>query len=185
MCVRSKAKFFYDTSYASPGILEKLKWICTRAMDKKAHRDQALIMEEWDNIHDPILKTKPKSLREATYERMKQSTSQQSLAYKIWFCGLLQYMVPFVHYFPELVHECMQHFNPDTGTFEGWELRVVISVEDIRDMLCIHSSKGYRAENMETFTPEGGEEFWKTRDLALSFYDQETKRPKEDFKKSP
>lgn len=62
---------FYNISYASLGILEKPKWIHTWAMDKKSHMNQTLIAEEWDNIHEPILKTNPKSLREETCKRMK------------------------------------------------------------------------------------------------------------------
>lgn len=171
------ANIFNDTSYALLGILDKQKWIRTGVVEKKkTNRDQAQIMEEWDNIHDPILKTNPNSLREEACKRMEVATRKFQLAYKKWFYRLPQYMVPFVHYFPELVHEGIQHFNPDTGAIEGQELRVNISMEAIRNMLCI-PTRGSRVEKMELFTPKKGYKYCRGRDITMDFYNQETQRP--------
>lgn len=77
------------------------------------------------------------NLREVACERMKNNNDQESLVYKLWLCSLLQYMVPLVHHSPELVHECDQNFNSDIDIIEGWNLRLVINFDSIRDMLCI------------------------------------------------
>lgn len=84
------AHVFSKISYATLGMPKNTKWPHTWAMQKASHRNKVLLVEEWDNIYDPKLKTNPKGLREAACERMKKSevNNQDSLAYKLWFYGL-------------------------------------------------------------------------------------------------
>lgn len=171
---------FEDVSCTSPGILEKPERVNTQAMDKpKNYRDQSLIKEEWDNIHDPILANNPKSLREVAYERMKKISDPNSLAQNLWFSRLPQYMVSFVHSCSELVDLAIEYFNPRTDTIEGWDLKVNICLGAIWNMLCIPDQSS-RAKKIEPFNLAKGEEIWRTRQKALDFYIKETQRPKED-----
>lgn len=71
MLVVPMANIFDDVSYASPRMLGKPKWPHMWVIEKSNYRGKALIIEEWDNIHDPILKTNPKSLKEVAYESEK------------------------------------------------------------------------------------------------------------------
>lgn len=185
VCALPATCIFEDISYASPGMPEKPKWVNTRASKKqKNHKDQSQIKEEWDKIHDPILAKNPKTLREVAYERMKKISDPNSLAQKQWFSRLPQYMVSFVHYFLELVDEAINHFNPDTNTIKGRELRVNIFKEAIGNILCIPEQSS-KVDKMESFNPAKGLKIWKSKDFALDFYNKETQRPREDHKKPP
>lgn len=127
-----------DLSYAMPGIPDKPKRENTMQLDRpKYYRNQKRAEEEWDNIHDPHLAKNPKSLREAAYARMRESQETISTKKKVWYSRLLQYMVPLVHYFPEIVDVTIQRYNPNTYCIEGQTLNVNIIPQAIWNMLCI------------------------------------------------
>lgn len=92
---------------------------------------------------------------------------------KVWFNRLPQYMVPSMHYFPELVNAAIKHFNPSTNTIEGQTLLVNIGPTTIWNMLCIPDPM-QRGMIVEKFTPKQGNDIWSTRDKALEFYNEES-----------
>lgn len=80
----SVINIFDHTSYALPGMLKKLEWIHTWALDKpKNYRDPSQIKEEWDNIHDPIVVKNPKIIREGDCKRMKMADSTGKMPHKL------------------------------------------------------------------------------------------------------
>lgn len=102
---------------------------------------------------------------------MKVSTGLNSLSQKLWYNGLPQYMVTFVHYCPELVDATIKHFNPHTNTIEGRRLKVNIYPEAIQNMLCIPNINS-RQEEVQSFNPTKGEAIWKGMKKAQEFYNK-------------
>lgn len=94
-----------------------------------------------------------------------------SMTQKIWLNRLPQYMVPSVHYCPELVNAAIDHFNPRTSTIEGQTLMVNIILGAIWNMLCI-PKQSCRKEEIEIFTLAKGENICKGMQKALDFYNK-------------
>lgn len=93
-------------------------------------------------------------------------------------------MVPSVHYCPELVDVAIRHFNPSTSTIEGHTLSVNINPTTFWYMLCILVLV-QRGMEVETFNPKQGDKIWSTKDKALEFYNEETRRIEAECWKPP
>jgi hypothetical protein len=111
-------------------------------------------------------------------KKVDEENKRDSLSYKIWFFGSPKHTVPLVYHLPELVHHCVKNFDLETGIITSWNLRVVISDISIRDMLCIHTKEGL--DGFKRFSMDIMEIFWRSRNLAQQFFNQETKRPHND-----
>lgn len=74
-------------------------------------------------------------------------------------------MVPMVPYFPKLIAACADVFDPATYSINDFLLKVVISPEVVRDMMCCPIF-----DRIKFFLESSMEEFWGTRRDALTFY---------------
>lgn len=154
--IRSSAEVYVyeDVAYATPGIPKKVKRANTEELERpKEWNNPKKVREKWANIYNPKLAKNPKSLREAACARLSASKADQATTNRVWLSGLPQYMVPLVHYCPEVVDAAVQRYNLDTHCIEGHNLRVQISPEAIWHMLCISDPKR-RKENIEHFPPK-------------------------------
>lgn len=74
-------------------------------------------------------------------------------------------MVPMVPYCPDLIATCVEVFAPTTCSVNGSLLRLVVSPEAIRDMMCCPIFEGTKV-----FSKSSIKEFWSTKRDALTFY---------------
>lgn len=88
----------------------------------------------------------------------------QSMAICFWNSGAPQFVVPMVPYFPELIVAYADVFDPTTYSINDFLLKVVISPEAIRDIMCCPIF-----DRMEVFSESSMEEFWGTNRDTLTF----------------
>lgn len=86
------------------------------------------------------------------------------MAVHFWSSGAPQCVVPMVPYFPELIATCAEVFDPTSCSINDSLLRLVISLEAIREMMCC-----LIYEAIEVFSKSSMEEFWSTRRYTLTF----------------
>lgn len=156
---------FEELSYSSHAIPPRKKYPKTKAKAKMTTWNASIVLDSLENIYEPEVQRQPKNLREVACSRMLHHIKDpHSIAVHFWKSGVPQSLVPTVPYNPELMVTCVEAFDPTSCSVSGSHLKLTISPEAIREMLCFPISK-----NTEVFSKKSMEEFWSTKRDALSF----------------
>lgn len=156
---------FGELSYASHAFLPNSEYQRTKAKSKTVTRNATIVIDPLDDVMEPELCKQPKNLREATYNRMiHHRVDPFSATTRFWQSGAPQFIVSMVSHYPKLMAVIGSGFNPTSCSTSGFPLRVVISPDAIRDMMCYLIFKA-----MEVFSNSIREEYQGSRRDVISF----------------
>lgn len=128
---------FEDISYSSHAIPPKAKYPNMKIKTKTTTQNASVVLDSLEKIFELEVHKKPKSLREALCSRMlNHRANPQSMTVHFLNSGAPQFMVPMVPFCPELIAACSDVFDPTTCSINDSLLKVVISPEVVRDMMC-------------------------------------------------